>query len=76
MVFKNSGASLRSFTASSKGGTRSFQLDGVHLSEFAFYEDQDEFLSTMMATIGANQIIIESTPNEMGDKFYKLIMEI
>ena len=75
MVFKNSGASLRSFTASSKGGTRSFQLDGVHLSEFAFYEDQDEFLSTMMATIGANQIIIESTPNEMGDKFYKLIME-
>ena len=75
LVFDDSGSSLRSFTASSKGGTRSFQLDGVHLSEFAFYEDQDEFLSTMMATIGANQIIIESTPNEIGDKFYKLIME-
>lgn len=75
LVFEGSGASLRSFTASSKGGTRSFQLDGVHLSEFAFYEDQQEFLSTMMATIGANQIIIESTPNAMGDKFYELIME-
>ena len=75
LVFDGSGSSLRSFTASSKGGTRSFQLDGVHLSEFAFYEDQEEFLSTMMATIGANQIIIESTPNQIGDKFYNLIME-
>ena len=75
LVFEGSQASLRSFTASSKGGTRSFQLDGVHLSEFAFYEDQEEFLSTMMATIGANQIIIESTPNIMGDKFCDLIMD-
>ena len=75
LLFDQSKASLKSFTASSKGGTRSFQLDGVHLSEFAFYEDQEEFLSTMMATIGANQIIIESTPNEMGDKFYNLVME-
>ena len=37
LLFEDSLASLKSFTASSKGGTRSFQLDGVHLSEFAFY---------------------------------------
>ena len=75
MIFENTGASLRAFTAASKHGTRSFQLDGVHLSEFAFYEDQSEFLATLTATVGGGQIIIESTPNVLGDRFSDLVFQ-
>ena len=75
MEFKGSGATIRTFTAGAKTGTRSFQLDCIHLSEFAFYEDQEETLATILASAGEGQVIIESTPNEMGDKFHQLIME-
>tara|TARA_R100001530_G_scaffold133895_1_gene107930 strand:- start:14 stop:1579 length:1566 start_codon:yes stop_codon:yes gene_type:complete len=75
MIFKDTQASLKSFTAGAKTGTRSFQLDAAHLSEFAFYDNQEEFLSTIMATVGGNQIIIESTPNILGDKFSDLVFD-
>ena len=75
LEFADSGASIKTFTAGAKTGTRSFQLDAVHLSEFAFYEDQEEILATILASVGGGQVIIESTPNEMGDKFHELVME-
>ena len=75
MVFEDSGAQIRTFTAGGKGGTRSYQLDCIHLSEFAFYEDQEEILATILASAGEGQIIIESTPNVIGDKFHELVME-
>lgn len=75
MVFADSGATLKCFTAGGKGGTRSYQLDALHLSEFAFYEDQEELLATILASAGEGQIVIESTPNVMGDKFHELVME-
>jgi len=75
LEFAESGANIKTFTAGAKTGTRSFQLDAVHLSEFAFYEDQEEILATILASVGGGQVIIESTPNEMGDKFHELVME-
>ena len=74
MEFAVTGAQLSSFTAGSKGGTRSFSLSSVHLSEFAFYDDGAEMLAQVVATIGEGQIIIESTPNKPGDTFHRLIM--
>ena len=64
LEFAGTGAQLCSFTAGSKGGTRSFTLSSVHLSEFAFYDDGEEMLAQVIATIGEGQIIIESTPNQ------------
>ena len=74
MEFAETGAQLSSFTAGSKGGTRSFSLSSVHLSEFAFYDDANEMLAQVVATIGEGQILIESTPNKPGDVFHRLIM--
>jgi hypothetical protein len=73
LQFKDSGAAVRTYTAGGKGGTRSFAMNSVHLSEFAFYENQEEVMATVMAAVGDGQIIIESTPNVPGDKFHELV---
>jgi len=73
LEFKESGARLSSYTAGGKGGTRSFTLTSAHLSEFAFYDDPDELLATVMATVGEGQVIIESTPHQAGDAFHRLV---
>jgi len=72
--FADTEAMLGSFTAGSRGGTRSFTLTSAHLSEFAFYEDPEELLATVTATVGEGQIVIESTPNVPGDAFHRLVM--
>lgn len=75
LTFKDSGASVKTYTAGGKGGTRSFAMNAVHLSEFAFYEDQDEVMATVMAAVGDGQIVIESTPNRTGDRFHQLVKD-
>ena len=73
LTFEDSGATVRTHTASGKGGARSFAMNSVHLSEFAFYDNQEETMATVMAAVGEGQIIIESTPNTPGDKFHELV---
>ena len=75
LVFADTQAGLASYTARSSGGTRSFTLNSAHLSEFAFYPDQEEVLAQVMATVGTGQIVIESTPNTVGDTFHRLCAE-
>lgn len=75
LVFADTQAGMASYTARSTGGTRSFTLNSAHLSEFAFYPDQDEVLAQVMATVGTGQIVIESTPNNVGDTFHRLCAE-
>lgn len=74
--FKDTGAQLRSFTAGMKGGgTRSFALTDLHLSEFAHYDDQDEVLSNAVSTVGeGGQIVIETTANGPGNKYHHLCL--
>ena len=72
LIFDDTQAGLSSYTARSSGGTRSFTLNSAHLSEFAFYPDQEEVLAQVIATVGRGQIVIESTPNTVGDIFHKL----
>jgi len=71
--FADSGAQLRTYTASGRGGARSYAMNSAHLSEFAFYEKQEETMATVMAAVGDGQVIIESTPNVHGDMFHNLV---
>jgi len=73
LEFADTEATLCSYTAGSKGGTRSFTLTAAHLSEFAFYDDPGELLAQVTATVGSGQIIIESTANMSGDAFHRLV---
>ena len=71
----DTGAELRSFTASGKAGaTRSFAFSSAHLSEFAFFPDQSDLLANVMASAGEGQIIIETTPNNVGDLYHEIIL--
>jgi hypothetical protein len=73
---KDSGAELRSFTSGMKGGgTRSYALSDLHLSEFAHYDDQEEVLSNAVSTVGeGGQIVIETTANGPGDKYHQMVV--
>lgn len=73
LEFADTAATLCSYTAGSKGGTRSFTLTAAHLSEFAFYDDPEELLAQVTATVGEGQILIESTSNKAGDAFHRLV---
>ena len=72
-VFKDTLAGFSSFTTGGRGGTRSFEFTGGHLSEFAFYTDSDEVLAQTISTVGEGPVIIESTVNVPGDAFHRLI---
>ena len=74
LQFGDTNAELRAFTAGGKAGaTRSFTFSDTHISEFAFFDDQDDLLANVMASVGEGQIVIETTPNSPGDKYHELI---
>lgn len=72
-VFRDTRAGFSSFTTGGRGGTRSFEFTGGHLSEFAFYDDPDEVLAQSLSTVGDGPLVIESTVNAPGDAFHRLI---
>ena len=73
---RDTGASLRAFTSGMKsGGTRSFAMSSLHLSEFAHFEGQDEVLSNAVSTVGdTGTLVIETTANGPGDKYQELVL--
>ena len=76
LKFKDTGAELRAFTGGGKAGaTRSFTFSSAHISEFAFFDDQDDLLANTIASCGNGQIIIETTPDGPGDKYHRLCMD-
>jgi len=72
-VFADTKAGFSGFTTGGRGGTRSFEFSGAHLSEFAFYIDPDEVLAQALSTVGDGPLVIESTVNAPGDAFHRLI---
>jgi len=72
-VFADTKAGFSGFTTGGRGGTRSFEFTGAHLSEFAFYLDPDEVLAQSLSTVGDGPLVIESTVNAPGDAFHRLI---
>jgi hypothetical protein len=72
-IFADTKAGFSGFTTGGRGGTRSFEFSGAHLSEFAFYTDPDEVLAQALSTVGDGPLVIESTVNAPGDAFHRLI---
>ena len=76
IVFDDTKASIQSFTGRRKGGLRSYTFTIVHLSEFAYYPDQESLLVSVDGTVGdSGQIIIETTPNIPGDRYNDLVSD-
>ena len=72
-VFADTSAGFSSFSTGGRGGTRSFEFTGGHLSEFAFYADPAETLAQADATVGDGPLVVETTANAPGDEFNRLI---
>ena len=75
MTFKDTGAQLIVLSVNSPGGVRSHRLNGAHISELAFKENAEEFLSTIYAALNGNQLIVESTANYYNDAHHQLYMK-
>jgi hypothetical protein len=73
LVYGDTGASIQAFTSRSTTGLRSYTPTAVLLSEFAFAPDQDELLAQATAAVGQGLLIIESTANNPGDSFSRII---
>lgn len=73
ILWADTQASTATYTAASRHGTRSYSLGQAHVSEFAFYDDPDELLATVVGTVGSGRIIIESSPNAHGDAYHMLV---
>jgi len=71
--YSDTGASLKAFTSRSQTGLRSFSPAAALLSEFAFAPDQDELLAQALAAVGDGLLMVESTANNPGDTFSRLI---
>ena len=75
ITYDDTGAGLKAFTSRSTTGLRSFTPSAVLISEFAFAPDQAEVLAQADAAVGKGLLLIESTANNPGDLFSKIIQE-
>lgn len=73
LVYEDTGAGIKAFTSRSPTGLRSFSPAGALLSEFAFAPDQEELLAQAISAVGEGVLIIESTANNPGDTFSKIV---
>lgn len=74
LKWNDTGAELRTFTAGGKAGaTRSYSFTSCHISEFAFFDDQNELLSNVISSVGDGQIIIETTVKGADDFYHGLV---
>ena len=73
IVYKDTGASLQAFTSRSQTGLRSFTPAAVLVSEAAFAPDLEETVAQADAAVGNGVLILESTANNPGDFFSRLV---
>ncbi len=65
------------FTGGNPDNIRSYRSNFLHLSEFAFFENQEAALTAAMQTmlpVAGTFAFVESTANEAGDEFEKLVL--
>jgi len=70
-----SGSKLVIRTAGGKGGVRSFTANFAVLSEFAFYENAEEVMATVIPALNGGRVILESTPNFFGDPLHTRFLQ-
>jgi len=74
LKWADTGSELKCFSAGGKGGaTRSYSFTSAHISEFAFFDDQNELLSNVISSVGGGQIVIETTVKEADDFYHNLV---
>ena len=74
-IFDSTDAGLMAFSAQSDSQDRGYTFDSVHMSEFAFFENAGEVLSSWEATADEGRIIIDSTPNHYGDELHTIALD-
>jgi hypothetical protein len=75
MQFASNGTNLLAMTVKADSQDRGWTLNTAHLSEFAFYDNAEVYLASLIASINEGRIIIESTPNFHGDALHEIIKE-
>ena len=73
--FASNGTNLLAMTVKADSQDRGWTLNTAHLSEFAFYDNAEVYLASLIASVNEGRIIIESTPNYYGDALHELIKE-
>ncbi len=71
------GSRVEVFTGGNPENIRSYRSNFLHLSEFAFMENQEAVLTAAMQTMppmAGTFAFVESTANEAGDEFEKLVL--
>lgn len=74
-TFASTDAGFMAFSAQSDSQDRGYTFDSVHMSEFAFFENAGEVLSSWEATADEGRIIVESTPNHYGDELHNIALD-
>jgi hypothetical protein len=74
-TFASTDAGFMAFSSQSDSQDRGYTFDSVHMSEFAFFENAGEVLSSWEATADEGRIIIESTPNHYGDELHTIALD-
>ncbi|MFJ7371674.1 terminase large subunit domain-containing protein, partial [Lysinibacillus sp. NPDC098008] len=77
LVFSN-GSKIKSVTAGNKDVGRGSTYTYIHLSEYAFYANQEKQLLSVeqsLAKGSESQLTIETTSNGTGNHFYRLYMQ-
>jgi len=72
MKFEENATDVRAETAGSRKQARGYTLNTAHLSEYAYYDDAETYLGSIIASC-EGRIIVESTPNHHDDPLHKIV---
>jgi|TARA_R100001463_G_scaffold4434_6_gene16639 major membrane immunogen (membrane-anchored lipoprotein) len=75
LTFSSTDSSLMAASAQSDSQDRGFTMNTAHLSEYAFYDNPEEYLASMVASINDGKIIIESTANHYQDALHRICLD-
>lgn len=70
--FASTKSKIQAFSGAASND-RGYTLNSIHMSEFAFMENANDVLASMLATVNNGRLIIESTPNYFGDALHNIV---
>tara|TARA_R110000824_G_scaffold45602_1_gene131820 strand:+ start:1393 stop:2916 length:1524 start_codon:yes stop_codon:yes gene_type:complete len=72
ITFDSTDTSIIAMSAQSDASDRGYTLNSVHATEFAFYDNPEDWLASTLASVNAGKLILESTANHFGDALHKI----
>jgi hypothetical protein len=72
ITFESTDSACLAMSAQSDATDRGYTLNMVHASEYAFYDQPEEWLASTIASVNKGQIVLESTANHFGDALHKI----